>query len=359
MLSIVKRAFDHVRGMGTASVAIPLFDGALKPNNDLESAAVLIEGSGYNDITPDGSGGIYAAHAKELLKIDDAGNCRTVEEFDSPIQAVCQAGRALAIAFEQRVIVRGGEYDGREINSCGGSSLKSLNAVSFDGLGHLYISQGSTLNPNEDWKRDLMSRGNTGRVIKHALKGGDTTIVGAGLQYCFGVCSTSERVLVSESWAHRIVDVSGNRAVPALWGLPGYPARISAAGSDGYWLSLFARRTQLIEFVLRERGYREEMMRSIPSDYWIAPSLRSGGDYLEPLQFGAVRQMGIFKPWAPTNSYGVVVRLDRDLVPKYSFHSRAGGTNHGTVSAVESGDHVFVLSKGAGRLLKLPIPEMI
>lgn len=359
MLSMVRRALDRVRGTGAASVAIPLFDGALKPNNGLESAAVLIEGGGYNDIAPDGDGGLYAARAKELLQIDGAGNCRKIEEYDRPIQALCQATGALAIAFEERVVVRGGDYDGREIDSCGGNSLKSLNAVSFDGLGQLYISQGSTLNSNGDWKRDLMMRGDTGRILKHVLKSGDTTIVASGLQYCFGVCATPDRVLVSESWAHRVVDVSGKRAVPMFWGLPGYPARISAAGSDGYWLSLFARRTQLIEFVLRERGYREEMMLSIPPDYWIAPSLSSGGDYLEPLQFGAVRQMGIFKPWAPTNSYGVVVRLDRDLVPQYSFHSRAGGANHGTVSAVESGDQVFVLSKGGGRILKLPISETV
>ncbi len=35
--------------------------------------------------------------------------------------------------------------------------------------------------------------------------------------------------------------------------LPGYPGRLAPAG-DGYWLALFAPRSQLVEFVLREPG---------------------------------------------------------------------------------------------------------
>src|SRR5699024_4701518 len=107
--------------------------------------------------------------------------------------------------------------------------------------------------------------------------------------------------------------------------------------------------------VLRERCYREVMIRSIPPDYWIAPSLSSGRDFLEPLQFGAVRQMGIFKPWAPTSSYGIVVRLNTDFNPLYSFHSRAGGDNHGTVSVAENGENLIVLSKGSDRVLTLAL----
>ena len=34
--------------------------------------------------------------------------------------------------------------------------------------------------------------------------------------------------------------------------LPGYPARLSPAQDGGFWLAVFAGRTQLIEFVLRE-----------------------------------------------------------------------------------------------------------
>ena len=64
------------------------------------------------------------------------------------------------------------------------------------------------------------------------------------------------------------------------------------------------------------------------------------------------------KPWAPPRSYGLVVRLDTNLQPLYSLHSRVGGRNHGVVAAVEKGDDLFVLCKGAGRILRMPLAKL-
>ncbi|HEY8710049.1 MAG TPA: strictosidine synthase, partial [Burkholderiaceae bacterium] len=138
-------------------------------------------------------------------------------------------------------------------------------------------------------------------------------------------------------------------------GLPGYPARMAAAEGGGFWLSVFACRTQLVEFVLGEDDYRREMMKTIEPRYWVAPALASGSDFLEPLQGGGVKQMGILKPWAPPRSYGLVIRIGADFIPKYSLHSRVGGRHHGVVSIVQRGDELYVLSKGAGRILQLSV----
>ena len=147
-------------------------------------------------------------------------------------------------------------------------------------------------------------------------------------------------------------------SIAMLDALPGYPARLGHSVDGGYWLSLFAGRTQLLEFILREDDFRKEMMRTVPPNYWFAPSMLSGRDYLEPQQTAGVMQMGIMKPWAPPRSYGLVVRLDNKLQPLYSLHSRAGGRHHGVVAAVESADHLFVLSKGAGRILRVPLAQL-
>ncbi len=69
-------------------------------------------------------------------------------------------------------------------------------------------------------------------------------------------------------------------------------------------------RTHLVEFVLREDDFREEMMRTIPPAYWIAPALATSSDCHEPMQFGSIKALGIEKPWAPPRSYGLVVRID-------------------------------------------------
>ena len=68
--------------------------------------------------------------------------------------------------------------------------------------------------------------------------------------------------------------------------------------------------------------------------------------------------MGILKPWAPPRSYGLLIRLDAELMPLYSLHSRVGGKHHGIVAAVEHGGQLFVLSKGSGRILRVTLAEL-
>ena len=65
--------------------------------------------------------------------------------------------------------------------------------------------------------------------------------------------------------------------------------------------------------MLSEDDFRDEMMRTIAPDYWIAPALATtGSDCLEPMQIGGVKALGIQKPWAPPRSYGLLVRIDDD-----------------------------------------------
>jgi hypothetical protein len=73
------------------------------------------------------------------------------------------------------------------------------------------------------------------------------------------------------------------------------------------------------------------------------------------MQGGHIKTMGILKPWAPPRSYGLVIRLAPDGLPRYSLHSRVDGKHHGVVAAVECGGDLFVLAKGCRRLLRLSL----
>ena len=117
--------------------------------------------------------------------------------------------------------------------------------------------------------------------------------------------------------------------------LPVYPSRIAPASDGGFWLTAFTAITQLIEFILRERGYRKRMMREVPPEFWVAPRLRSGGSFREPMQGAHLKTMGVVKPWAPPRSYGLVIRLASDFSPLFSFHSRVDGENHGVTAVAE------------------------
>ncbi len=183
-----------------------------------------------------------------------------------------------------------------------------------------------------------------------------------GLRWPYGAWSHQGRIVVSESWSHRLLalDPAGAaRPQTVLADLPGYPARLAGAADGGLWLAVFAPRSQLIEFVLREDGYRRRMLNEIDSDYWIAPTMANGRSFLEPIQGGALKQMGVLKPWAPSRSYGMVIKLDAEFEPLMSFHSRADGSRHGTTSALEHAGALYVASKGGDVIVSLPPEEFV
>jgi hypothetical protein len=144
----------------------------------------------------------------------------------------------------------------------------------------------------------------------------------------------------------------------ALPHLPVYPSRLSPASGGGYWLTAFVGRSLLVEFVLREPAYRKRMMAEIDPEYWIVPRLRSGLSFKEPLQGAHIKTMGVMKPWAPPRSYGLVIRLQANGAPLYSLHSRVDGRNHGVVAAVERGGELYMIAKGPGRVLRVPIAPL-
>ena len=99
------------------------------------------------------------------------------------------------------------------------------------------------------------------------------------------------------------------------------------------------------------------MMADVEPDAWVAPTLRSGRAIDSPLQAGAVRQMGILKPWAPSLSCGLVLSCDPAMTPRRSWHSRTDGTRHGVTSACDHAGALFAAAKGADTLVRVELPS--
>jgi hypothetical protein len=234
--------------------------------------------------------------------------------------------------------------------------MMAVNALVASPSGRLLATDGSGTYPVSRWAHDLMSHGRSGRVLSIDLSTGQVHVLTSGLRYAFGIAASGDDAIVSESWRHRLLRI-GSKGVESapLDNLPVYPSRLCAAAGGGYWLTAFTGRTQLVEFVLRENAYRRRMMQEIDPEFWVAPRLNSGNSFQEPMQGAHLKTMGVVKPWAPPRSYGLVIRLNSDCVPRYSLHSRVDGRNHGVVAVAEVGDALYVLAKGAGRLLRLPL----
>ncbi|BAM86857.1 conserved hypothetical protein [Bradyrhizobium oligotrophicum S58] len=358
MIAAIREFANRLLGRGDATITVPSFDGALKANQVLEAAETLLECEAPEDIASDGRSLLIADGAR-LLRW--AGSSPTeIRRFARPISALAMlpsGGLAVAIGGTEVHI-----YDTITTKtpvSTFTGELRAVNALAPAGDGALIATDGSSSYEVGDWARDLMELGETGRVFRLDPRTQTMQQLAGGLRYAFGAVANGNDVLVSESWRHRLISIApgGTRTV-ALGHLPVYPSRLAPAHGGGFWLTAFVARTQLVEFVLREPAYRRRMIAEIEPDYWVAPRLRSGQSFKEPLQGAHIKTMGVMKPWAPPRSYGLVIRLGADGLPRYSLHSRADGVNHGIVAAVEFGGDLVMIAKGPGRVLRLPLATL-
>jgi sugar lactone lactonase YvrE len=340
-MTLLDPLLDLFRGQ---AVTIPPLDGALKPNTLIDDAEVMARAEAPDNLV-DLGGRLVFTSGKEV---------RSVAEGE--VIWTAPAGITALAASPDGELAAGLESGGVQFS---GKLFEGFNcpvALAFASDGTLYVCNGSDAAPPSGWKRDLMSKGAGGSVWRVDPRSGERQCLAKTLGFPYGVVvdETKGRVLVSESWRHRIVAIpmAGGAVTALLTKLPGYPARL-AARPGGYIMSLFAPRNRLIEFVLLEDDYRAAMMSEIESQFWIAPSLSPSRNFLEPLQNGGVRVMGIHKPWSPTRSYGLVVALDASLQPITSFHSRANGARHGVTSAVAQGKAIIAAAKGGDIIVKL------
>jgi hypothetical protein len=348
---------DGLLGRGAYAVTVPSMDGPLQPNNDLEQAKAAVQIAAPDNLI-EVNGAIIFSSGSELLEFNvRVGSVRSLAQLGSTISALSpmpDGGIAVGLSNGE-ITFRGGANDGEVIANF--ENYRGICPTSLLAVGNsLVVAQGSALRGPIEWRRDLMERGASGSVWRLDLHNRTATCLGDRLAYPNGLAAHQDGgVVVSESWRHRLVKLSPGGSNPeiVLEHLPGYPSRLAPSAGGGYWLTVFAPRSSLIEFVLREAEFKRRMLAEIPEEYWVAPSLSSGASFKEPMQNGGIKVMGILKPWAPTRSYGLLVKLDQGLSPISSHHSRSDGRRHGVTSAVEFGGTVYVACKGSNEILSL------
>lgn len=350
MIAVLRNARDRFFGAGDAAVTVPPLDGAFQPDTALDQAGRLAELAEADNMVQD-AGRILLSSGPDLLELCPEGGTRLVERLAAPISALAADGAGrIAIAVEGGgVILRG--PGGESVIAAAERGAGCVTAMAFAPDGRLILTSGSLRHRPADWARNLLERRPDG-LVWSVEAGGRVQVLATGLAWPAGLLVQGERVILSEAWAHRLIalPLAGGRPGTVLDNLPAYPGRLTGAQTE-IWLCCFAPRSQLIEYVLRETAFRTRMMAEVAPDFWIAPSLRSGRSFQEPLQGGAVKQLGVLKPWAPTRSYGLAVRLDADFLPRHSLHSRADGRHHGITSALRLADRLLLTSRGGHAVL--------
>lgn len=356
----VRAVDEFLRPSRAEDRSIPVLDGGLSPNDALDGFAALwsAPGSEPDDVLAVGRLVLVSAGAEVHVMDPATGQVSATHVFDGAVGAmatdavstyVCQVGgpvHPVTIGADGSLTV--GDAIGAELGC-------PTDAVLHDG--RLFVSEGSVVHGPDEWRRDLMTKGRTGRVVEVALDGSATEqrVVLDGLAWAGGVVvdpSDPTALLVTEAWRHRVVrgPVEGGSTTQVGRLLPGYPARLTTGASGDTLVSFLSLRTHLVEFVLREDDYRAEMVSTIDPDFWISPTLRLDGERWEPLQIGSMKHLNVTKPWAPPRAYGLVGRMDAAGNFVQSWHARVGSPRSGVTGMTMCDDQLVVACRG-GRVV--------
>lgn len=342
-------------------ISVPPLDGGLTPNDGLDTFDEVAPGRFVepDDVLPTENHGLLVSTGERVLAIDETGGTPTVvATLPGPAGALAVDGSGAVLVCVAGVglcrVRQGGAVE-TVLTEVDGVPLTCLTAVAPAPDGTVYVTDGARSSLPSAWVHDLMRHGASGSLVR-LRPNGSAEVVAGGLRYPHGLAvgADGSHLLLTEAWSHTLsrVSLDGSHRIERLrTDLPGYPARISAAPGGSYWLAFFALRTQLVEFVLEEDEYREEMMRTIQPEFWIRPALRDINSGLVPLQGGQIRKLGVLKPWAPPRSYGLVARVDDSGEALESYHSRPGASRHGVASARQRGDTLYVACAGGDSIL--------
>ncbi len=357
MTASVGSWLERLLGRGRAAVTVPPLDGALKPNSRLEDAPTGIASAEPDNLVALDGAAIWSS-GTQLLRAGDGRKAAPFATMVGPVSAVAVSPRGqIAVACEGKGIsILDSSGTDTKLGRKTGWPVACITAMAFVDEAVLIVCVGSVETKLEAWQRDLLEHRRAGALWRLEVARGEAKRLVGGLGFPNGIVVAGDgSLIVSEAWDTRLVkrNADGRENALLVDDLPGYPGRISRSGRGGYWLTLFAPRSPLIEFVLREDAYRRAMLAEVPSQYWIAPALRSGVSFHEPMQGGALKQMGILKPWAPTLSYGLVIELDTNFVPLQSLHSRAGGKRHGATSTIEVDGRLWLTAKGGDEVVQI------
>ena len=337
--------------------SIPVFDGAMSPNDDLDDFEIvenaitepedlaMLKGE---ELLIAGKSGIHilAGSKKEIL----------VTPSNEVISIAVGPNNQIFAGIADVGVVQIG-FDGSQevvLDFAGGQPLRVPSSMTITPEGQLFVTDASTVHRWDQRPRDLMTKGASGRLIQFDLNSGMSTEIISDLAWPSGICvASSDHLVLAESWAHQIsmVDISSRSRTVLKSGLAAYPARVNLASGGRFWLTFWAARNRFVEFVLTEDEFRKEMIETIPQEFWLGPAIRSTNEPWEPMQIGGMRHHNKVKPWSPPRSYGLCARFNKNGRFDTSFHARAGSIRHGTTAGIEKDGVLYVVSRGVSLIM--------
>ncbi|HEY3471710.1 MAG TPA: SMP-30/gluconolactonase/LRE family protein [Amycolatopsis sp.] len=163
------------------------------------------------------------------------------------------------------------------------SRLRMADDVDITPDGRIWFSEATTRFDMADWILDGVEGRPNGRLVCHDPRTGRTRTVLRDLVFPNGVCSAhdGESLLIAQTWLCRILRYwhSGpNRGRLEIFmdNFPGYLDNINRASDGTYWVALNGMRSPAYDLAMRMPKFRRRMMKRIPRDEWLYPSMNHG-----------------------------------------------------------------------------------
>lgn len=149
--------------------------------------------------------------------------------------------------------------------------------------GKVYFSEATTRFEMADWILDGVEGRPNGRLICFDPATGKTRTVVRDLVFPNGICCChdGESLLIAQTWLCRILRYwhSGpnkGRIEVFMDNFPGYLDNINRASDGTYWVALNGMRSPAYDLAMRMPTFRRRMMKRIPRDEWLYPSMNHG-----------------------------------------------------------------------------------
>lgn len=213
------------------------------------------------------------------------------------------------------------------------SRLRLADDVDVVPDGRIFFSEATTRFELAEWVLDSIEGRPNGRLLCYDPKTGTTRTVVKNIVFANGVCSChdGESLLLASTWLCKIFRYwhSGRRAGQMevfIDNLPGYVDNINRASDGTYWVALNGLRSPTFDLAMRMPSFRRRMIKQVPPDEWLYPSLNHGcivkvDDDGEPVE----------SLWDPTTDWHPSITSMRE----HDGHLYIGGLHNNRVGRIK------------------------
>jgi ribose transport system permease protein len=206
--------------------------------------------------------------------------------------------------------------------------------------GKIYFSEATTRFEMADWILDGVEGRPNGRLLCYDPATQTTETVLDDLVFPNGVCQShdGQSVLIASTWLCRVLRYwhSGpdkGRVEVFMENFPGYLDNINRSGDGNYWVALNGMRSPVYDLAMRMPAFRRRMMKQIPRDEWLYPSMNHGcvvkvseqGEVLETLWDAGASVHATITSMREHEGYLYIGGLENNRVGRVKLERERGG----------------------------------